>query len=593
MFSALPPLSLSVPTVPGESATSLAARLARRNGAPRLVTFCSDMGLDHRALTNGNDAEILRLAALAGCAPEPLLFWTPRLTADSWFRLGHERIKFTAFARTRIRACPTCLADGETAHQTIWQLSSIRRCGTHGCLLIELPVTPGNKEIFDFAFHAARVRVGSFDTITADESQLENYLLARIQDGAGEDWIDRLPFHVAAHTSENLGALMLLGPDASRDLITEREWHQAGSIGFSILKDGPDALCDWLKELQRAVPLDAALYRTRYRLFFDWLRYRDDDPDFDIIRDLVREFIFQNYPVSEGAVVLGKPCPRQLVHSISTASRAYGVTRWQLGRRLTALGLAQRSADDRDFRLTDYVPTEMMDQIAGDFAALMNAGDAAKWLGIARFLLTKLTDGGVVQKFFTEKHASPLYHPRELDAFISDLDALVEGGGINQDWLDIPTAAHRLHCPTDRVTAMILKLHLPLRRDIDCDSRFRAFRLHLPTLREAIASPADGALLPGAAARMIGVDIRTLRALIGGAYVESVMEIEPQSGRHRRYISEASLEAFRQNHITVTQLASGTRRNPGAEAIIQADRGIAPLPLPERCQTIYRRADIG
>ena len=426
-----------------------------------------------------------------------------------------------------------------------------------------------------------------------DSSRASRDLVHRSKGSLRGSMIAMLPFHVAAQTSENLGALMLLGPDASRDLITEREWHQAGSIGFSILKDGPDALCDRLKELQRAVPLDAALYRTRYRLFFDWLRYRDDDPDFDIIRDLVREFIFQNYPVSEGAVVLGKPCPRQLVHSISTASRAYGVTRWQLGRRLTALGLAQRSADDRDFRLTDYVPAEMMDQIAVDFAALMNAGDAAKWLGIARFLLSKLTDGGVVQKFFAEKHASPLYHPRDLEAFISGLDRLAEGGQTNQDWLDIPTAAHRLHCPTDRVTAMILKFHIPLRRDIGFDSRFRAFRVHLPTLRKAIASPADGALPPGAAVRMIGVDIRTLRALIGGAYVESITAVEPQSGRHRRYISEASLEEFRQNYITVTQLASRTRRNPGAEAIIQADRGIAPLPLPERCQTIYRRTDIG
>lgn len=150
----------------------------------------------------------------------------------------------------------------------------------------------------------------SLDTITAEESQLETYLLARIKDGAGEEWIGGLPFPVAAHTSEKLGALVLLGPGESRDLITGGEWYRAGSIGFSILKDGPDALCDGLKELQRAVPLDAALYRTRHRLFFDWLRYRDDDPDVDIIRDLVREVIFQNYPIAEGAIVLGKACPR-------------------------------------------------------------------------------------------------------------------------------------------------------------------------------------------------------------------------------------------------------------------------------------------
>ncbi len=92
---------------------------------------------------------------------------------------------------------------------------------------------------------------------------------------------------------------------------------------------------------------------------------------------------------------------------------------------------------------------------------------------------------------------------------------------------------------------------------------------------------------------MIGVDIRTLRALISRACVESVMAIEPQSGWLRWYISENSLEEFRRTYITVTQLAARTRRNSGAEAIIQADRGIAPLPLHERCQTIYRCADIG
>lgn len=592
MFSALPALSLSVPSVPGESATSLAARLARRNGAPRLITFCSDMGLDYRALINGKDAEILRLAGLAGMTPKPLLFWTPRLNANNWFHLGQERIKFTAFARTRIRACPVCLAEGQSAHLAIWQLNSIRRCARHGCLLVELPVAPGNNEVFDFAFHATRMQGYQFERVATDESQLESYLLARIERGAGEEWIDRLPFHVASQTAENLGALMLLGPDTPRGLITNEEWHRAGSLGFCVLKQGPEALCQTLKALQHAVPLDAALYRTRYRLFFDWLRYRDDDPDFDIIRDLVREFIFQNYPISEGAVVLGKPCPRQLVHSISTASRDYGVTRWQLGRRLTALGLAQRTADGRDFHLTKYIPVERMDQIAGDFAALMTAGEAAKWLGVARFLLTKLTDSGVVQKFFTDKNASPRYHPRDLEAFINRLNGLVEGGPTNEDWLDIPAAAHRLHCPTDRVTALILKQHTPLHRDMDCDSRFRALLVHLPTLHEAISCPVDGALPPGTAARMLGIDIRTLRALIDGAYIESTTAAEPQSGRQRRYVPEASLEGFRQNYITVMQLAAKTRRNPGAEAIIQADRGIARLPIPERCQTIYRRADV-
>ncbi|MCP6280547.1 hypothetical protein NL459_28370, partial [Klebsiella pneumoniae] len=77
---------------------------------------------------------------------------------------------------------------------------------------------------------------------------------------------------------------------------------------------------------------EAGRYRARYRFFFEWLRYRDDDRDFDIIRDLVRDFVWKNFPVARGALVLGKECPRQFVHSLSTAVRASGITKRQLGR---------------------------------------------------------------------------------------------------------------------------------------------------------------------------------------------------------------------------------------------------------------------
>ena len=46
-------LPLRVTCIPGESATSFASRLARRNGVGRLVTFCSDVGIDYGQLMNG------------------------------------------------------------------------------------------------------------------------------------------------------------------------------------------------------------------------------------------------------------------------------------------------------------------------------------------------------------------------------------------------------------------------------------------------------------------------------------------------------------------------------------------------------------
>ena len=111
MFTATKPLPLTVPTTIGESATSFASRLARRNGVPRLIAFCSDVGIDYLALVNGDPVEIQRLAVLGDIDPVPLQAATPSLTEPGWFRLGNERIKFTGFIRTTLRICPMCISE--------------------------------------------------------------------------------------------------------------------------------------------------------------------------------------------------------------------------------------------------------------------------------------------------------------------------------------------------------------------------------------------------------------------------------------------------------------------------------------------------
>lgn len=120
---------------------------------------------------------------------------------------------------------------------------------------------------------------------------LEHYLIARIA-GAGTDagWLDGLSLHVLAQTAENLGVLMTLGPDARRSDITDLQWIEAGAVGHSVLAAGPDALHHVLADMKRGHVNDAVRYRARYRFFFEWLCYRDDDRDFDIVRDLVRDF---------------------------------------------------------------------------------------------------------------------------------------------------------------------------------------------------------------------------------------------------------------------------------------------------------------
>ena len=92
------------------------------NGEDRLRSFCTHMGLSIKQLRLG-DVGCLVLSA-----------WTPKQNEAGYFDLGAERIKFSAFTRTTMRMCPTCVAEDEVHQKGIWQLSQIRVCPDHGWL---------------------------------------------------------------------------------------------------------------------------------------------------------------------------------------------------------------------------------------------------------------------------------------------------------------------------------------------------------------------------------------------------------------------------------------------------------------------------
>lgn len=106
-----PRMPIPVAVGAGETATSLASRLARANGYGRLQNLCSDQGISQLELAKGSLAEVRRVADLAGADPEHLIFSTPRLVEPGWFCLSNERIKFTAFTRMGGQICPACIAE--------------------------------------------------------------------------------------------------------------------------------------------------------------------------------------------------------------------------------------------------------------------------------------------------------------------------------------------------------------------------------------------------------------------------------------------------------------------------------------------------
>lgn len=596
MFSALRALPLTVSTAPGESASSFASRLAWRNGVPRLITFCSDVGIDYFRLVNGDPMEIERLAVLGGVDETILQDATPTLIEPGWFRLGKERIKFTGFIRTTVRICPKCVAetpdDMAVMHHGLWQLSSIRTCAKHGCYLVSLPKPSSSNDSFDHIGLLRNNRPGESQIADQDDLELERYLMNRVRYGPGKSWLDRLPFHVAAQTCEMFGVLLTSGPKAQRAEVTDKEWSAAGTAGIAVLLEGPRAMQEKLKSIQNSHPVGEKLYRSHYRVFFDWLRYRDDDNEFDAVRDVVRDFIFKNFPVTEGSIVLGKPCPEQHVHSFSTAKQVFDISHHRLGRKLTTMGMAKLHPCGKFYTLEHYIPTTLLSNIVAEVNMLLSAKEAAKIIGIDGVVMARLASHGLIAKHSEYGERSTLYHREDLKAFLGRLRDLAKRTGVNKELIDISTAARRRGVTIASLTEMILKQRIPLYINAHSAESFRAFRLRPESLKNIYGKPKESVVSSLGVAKILKTTRPTVYRLNETGFLKSPKIRKGRWIHKGHYTCRTSLEEFQASYISLNELTELSGRSNDDEFNHQLANGVIPLPLGLRSTMMFRRSDV-
>ncbi|QRZ13928.1 TniQ family protein [Paracoccus methylovorus] len=128
-------LPLSVHSIPGETATSLASRLAQVNQVP-LREFLRDMGIGIHSLIAGERAALTQLAELSGVPVAALRQGTPRTSdGEAWFA-GH-RFPAASVGGREVRGCPDCL-EAEPGLRGIWSLPFVTICPEHNRPLVTL-----------------------------------------------------------------------------------------------------------------------------------------------------------------------------------------------------------------------------------------------------------------------------------------------------------------------------------------------------------------------------------------------------------------------------------------------------------------------
>ncbi|WP_424942097.1 TniQ family protein [Aliiroseovarius crassostreae] len=594
---------LSVPLGKGETANSFASRLAVRNGSARLLEFCTDMGVSSFYLGRGDPDTLRAFAELAGVEYECLLAHTPRMLDRNLFGFGAEVIKWRALQRNRLRYCPACLAEDRKLNGALgpyqrssWVLTSIRSCHFHQCMLVDLSYAgaPSDGDDFLLKLTTRRTEQGEMviEPVKMCDLELERYLLRRIRGAKGPEWLDTLQFHVAAQLCENFGLLLTKGAEAVRHQTTEREWVEAGAAGYRVLRNGKDALTGKLKEIQNRNPIEYQLYRSKYRVFYQWLRDRDEGPEFDEIRDHVRQFVFNNFPVKPGALVLGVPCTEQKLHTICTASRRYGISRQMLSRCLVERGLAQPVVGSTTPKIHAYIQNAVVEDIVFDTIGTMDIGQAAQYLGINRNLMARFIGRGWIRHLVKPGTDWPRFTDIHLKRFIADLWKKPKDRLAVETLTDIPTAAHRTRCRIEHIVELILENRLGSSRRASSETLFKSVGVDLHELRELLVPPHDIGFSVSAAVEKLRVSTSTITNLIDAGVLKSEVFTWPIEGRTVELVTAQSVAEFRSKHISLAELSDTKKRAPGPLAQHLAAKNILPATLLGGGSRIYRRADL-
>lgn len=593
-------LPLSVEMQEGETATSLCSRLSAANGLARMRVLCRDFLIGHADLCNGDAAAVTRIAELAGANPEQLLFHTPRLIEPGRFQLGRECIKFNAMLRNGGQLCPLCIAEDECRdprsgpyQRDIWQIAAFRRCRTHR-VAFERPQFPGrHSEVHDFSQILKTWTPAGIVHVGTDDTALEDYLLDRIKDGPGKDWIDGQAFHVVWLLSEALGLLLINGPKARLHEADVSALIHVGAAGFAVLRTGPDGLRQVLTDIMDRAGSDRNNYGKIYAPILTCLLERRRDPEFNELRRFVRSFILQNFRVPPETSILGEKSGSAQVFTALTASQHYDVPLSVLNRQFRMLGMQPGSRRNHSSDPTLLVSRPRMDDIVADVRKLSSITVTRAVIGADRYVMERLCAASLLVPHFGDDGGMPMFHHDEVTRFLKRLqDVVTTIRKPSRYWRPITSAAARTHCSTVWIINQVLAGKLELAARLAEPFMLAEFLVPMNPLKALLLARPEDMVSAAEAAKWLAADVRTIHALAIYGYLPSQMSDSRLANRPRRLIRKADLEAFAHRHIVLRALNGQRTAQYIATLAFIEEHGVRPLLMREGTKPVFERRAI-
>ncbi|WP_421702756.1 TniQ family protein [Aliiroseovarius sp.] len=597
-------LGLTLAVSPFETPTSYLSRLAARNFSDRIDAFCKDVGVDLGAVSRGDSEAIRYLCRLAGLSEDAFRSSTITKTTTMKYLLGSEPMDTDTLNRGEVRVCPKCVLEQSEAstatwgivHHLHWQIPIIERCTIHSERLITIGKKNNGPARLDVTViiqkHWAQLQAASCQE---EPDEFDRYLTDRIYGNLTGAWCDGMGIPALWRCAEALGITLLHGKQKRRSNLSRDELRKATLRGFHLLHGGKEQTVSALArftagEVRKRGHQPGPQYGELQRLL---RRKSDYHPDLEPMRELMREYVIEKYPLEKGALVFGKPLDERRIHSMRSACREAKIRRELVEEMLLEKNIGYRDREGL-FVLDRPLTVELVEDLKSEKRRFLSRDEAATFLGATETMFRELHREGVLQPLTGKGR----WERKGFDAeFLAELLAKVFSGTTIHHVA--PEGAHTLPCAT-----RIVKCSVPEIMKLVLDGRlkpmgrlgegFQLKKLLLweAELREALPTRVRNGYTNTEVSRRLLVTNATLRRLREEGLLEYHRVRSSVSRVTNDLIVPASLANFERDYFSLGMLRQKDPEFSNLRVIDLERLKLKPVVEGDGLRRIYRWADL-
>ncbi|ODT67016.1 MAG: hypothetical protein ABS75_25905 [Pelagibacterium sp. SCN 63-23] len=580
--------TLVLAALPDEPPASYLSTMAMRIGRSQ-QGLAKEIGTTVKNISDGVPDAIVRLREACDL-PEDTFAGSTFVKAGLDCRVGFEVFPPHALRRSAHFVCPLCLnediAMGNVPRaQLLPNFTVAHACPFHRVLYVRASFNTNPRQHFDFAWHIQQsIGTGLLErqpNYVETPSANAEYLAARIRGETSDNWLDTMPVFAVARFAEVIGLEMLFREVREWRTVTAAEWHKAGQLGFETLWQGRDAVKRAFSIIRenRKEDFRAHTWQEVYGNLHEFLaRGNRKNVGLGEFQRIAHEHVVETMPIEAGTKVFSIKVAERKIHSIGSASSAYGINPATMRTRLMRLGAISNQLPGQGDQSTVFDAVALAEQLKL-MQSSMSRTDALEYLNLIRPVGEAILAPEFIPHVHVpgaKGHRSKGYLKVDLDEFVGKLVAGAVKPQQNKGLVPVREAVISARTPLIDIVRMILGGKLDRVGHNKSETGFAGILVDPDEVMAITHALPPGRLSIPVAAATFSYSYPLFLSLISAGVIPSEDGRNSVTGLPRRTVAVEDLKAFSAKYISMSSLSAKLKMDPRLVKSAALKAGVKP-----------------